>query len=59
MAYGLGDVEQVSYDLEKEIMIVQLKKSVIHKKYYKKRIKYKVSYDVFVETSDRFINYKY
>lgn len=56
--YTINDVESVSYDFEKEVMVVELKNSVVYNKRNRKKVTYKVSYEAFVDASSRFVKTK-
>lgn len=56
--YKIEDVESVSYDFEKSIMTISLNKYIVYKKINTKEIRYKASYEKFINTSCKFINFK-
>lgn len=56
--YTINDVEAITYDFEKEVMTVELKKSVIYNKFSRRKINYKVSYEAFIDSSDKLIKSK-
>lgn len=53
--YKKEDIQDISYDLQKGLMVVKLNKKVLHKNYLKDTIYYKVSYDVFIEKVNNYL----